>query len=150
MRTVLQRVSSASVVVDGVEIGAIGPGLLALVAIERGDDPSVVELAANKIATLRIFSDAAGKMNLDVEQANGSLLVVSQFTLAANLEKGRRPSFERAAPPAEAEILVETLVRHLRLRGLTVECGRFGADMKVSLVNDGPVTIVLELGTAPP
>jgi D-tyrosyl-tRNA(Tyr) deacylase len=119
--------------------------LLALVAIERGDGPPVVEQAASKIASLRVFSDAMGKMNLDVGQVGGSILVVSQFTLAANLEKGRRPSFERAAPPAEAEILVEALVRHLERRGLSVECGRFGADMKVSLVNDGPVTLVLDL-----
>ena len=144
MRVVLQRVSSASVTVDGEVVGKIGRGLLVLVGIERGDGPAAVRAAAEKLAGLRIFEDDAGKMNLDVAAVGGAFLVVSQFTLAGSLARGRRPSFDRAAPPAEAEPLVEALVADLRGRGFPVETGRFRAHMEVALVNDGPVTLVAD------
>ena len=144
MRLVIQRVSSASVKVEGETVGAIGRGLLVLVGIERGDGPAQVRAAAEKLAGLRIFEDEAGKMNLDTAAIGGAFLLVSQFTLAGSLERGRRPSFDRAAPPDEAAPLVEALVADLRQRGHRVETGRFRAHMEVALVNDGPVTIVLE------
>jgi D-tyrosyl-tRNA(Tyr) deacylase len=144
MRVVLQRVSSASVTVDGEVVGRIGRGLLVLVGIERGDGPAAVRAAAEKLAGLRIFEDDAGKMNLDLAAVGGAFLVVSQFTLAGSVAKGRRPSFDRAAPPAEAEPLVEALVADLRSRGFQVETGRFRAHMEVALVNDGPVTLVAD------
>lgn len=144
MRVVLQRVSSASVRVDGEVVGEIGRGFLVLVGIERGDDPENVRAAAEKLAGLRVFEDDAGKMNLDLTAVGGAFLVVSQFTLAGSVTKGRRPSFDRAAPPAEAEPLVDALVADLRARGLRVETGRFRAHMEVALVNDGPVTLIAE------
>jgi D-aminoacyl-tRNA deacylase len=144
MRVVLQRVSSASVTVDGEVVGRIGRGLLVLVGIERGDGPGEVKAAAEKLAGLRTFEDDAGKMNLDLAAVGGAFLVVSQFTLAGSLARGRRPSFDRAAPPAEAEPLVEALVEDLRSRGFRVETGRFRAHMEVALVNDGPVTLVAD------
>lgn len=145
MRLVLQRVSSASVRVDGEIVGAIGRGVVALVGIERGDDEAVAVRAAERLAGLRLFDDADGRMNLDCAAAGGAFLVVSQFTLAGVLDRGRRPSFDRAAPPKEAESLLATLVTALRVRDLTVETGRFRARMEVELVNDGPVTFVLDL-----
>jgi D-aminoacyl-tRNA deacylase len=147
MRVVLQRVSSASVTVDGEVVGRIGRGLLALVGIERGDGPAAVKAAAEKLAGLRIFEDEAGRMNLDLAAVGGAFLVVSQFTLAGSLARGRRPSFDRAAPPAEAEPLVEALVSDLRSRGFQVETGRFRAHMEVALVNDGPVTLVADFSS---
>ncbi len=147
VRLVIQRVSSASVRVEGEIVGAIGRGLLVLVGIERGDaenDPARVRAAAEKLAGLRIFEDAGGKMNLDTAAVGGAFLIVSQFTLAGSIERGRRPSFDRAAPPDEAAPLVEALVADLRSRGYTVETGRFRAHMEVSLVNDGPVTLIAE------
>jgi len=144
MRLVIQRVSSASVRVAGETVGEIGRGLLVLVGIERGDGPQAVRAAADKLAGLRVFEDAGGKMNLDIAVVGGAFLVVSQFTLAGSLERGRRPSFDRAAPPDEAAPLVELLVAELRLRGHRVETGRFRAMMEVALVNDGPVTLVAE------
>ncbi len=144
MRLVLQRVSSASVKVAGEVVGEIGRGLLVLVGIERGDGPPQVRAAAEKLAGLRVFEDEAGRMNLDLAAVGGAFLVVSQFTLAGSLARGRRPSFDRAAPPAEAEPLVDALVADLRTRGFRVETGRFRAMMEVALVNDGPVTLVAD------
>ena len=144
MRLVIQRVSAASVRVDGAIVGEIGRGLLVLAGVERGDGPAAVKAAAEKLAGLRIFEDAAGKMNLDTAAVGGAFLVVSQFTLAGSIERGRRPSFDRAAPPDEAAPLIEALVDDLRGRGFRVETGRFRAHMEVALVNDGPVTLVAD------
>jgi D-tyrosyl-tRNA(Tyr) deacylase len=144
MRLVIQRVSSAVVTVSGETVGAIGRGLLVLVGIERGDDPEAVRAAAGKLAGLRVFEDAAGKMNLDTAAVGGAFLIVSQFTLAGSVAGGRRPSFDRAAHPEEAEPLVAALVDDLRARGFPVETGRFRAQMEVALVNDGPVTLVAD------
>jgi D-tyrosyl-tRNA(Tyr) deacylase len=144
VRLVIQRVSAASVRVEGATVGEIGRGLLVLVGIERGDRPEAVRAAAGKLAGLRVFEDAAGKMNLDTAAAGGAFLVVSQFTLAGSVARGRRPSFDRAAPPDEAAPLVEALVDDLRQRGFRVETGRFRAHMEVALVNDGPVTLVAD------
>jgi D-tyrosyl-tRNA(Tyr) deacylase len=144
VRAVLQRVSSASVTVDGRVIGAITRGLLVLLGVERGDGPSDRDYIVSKIREVRIFADAAGKMNLSVADAGGAVLVVSQFTLSGDVRKGRRPSFDGAAPPAEAKLLYEDAVRALRDTGLRVETGEFQAMMDVALVNDGPVTILLD------
>ena len=146
MRVILQRVSRAEVRIEGERAASIGPGFLALVGIERSDGETQVDAAARKMAGLRVFEDEDGKMNLGPEEAGASFLVVSQFTLAASLAKGRRPSFDRAAPPDVAEPLVESLVERLRELGFRVETGRFGAHMEVELVNDGPVTLVLDVG----
>jgi D-tyrosyl-tRNA(Tyr) deacylase len=144
MRIVVQRVSSASVTVDGEVVGEIGRGLLALVGVERGDGVEAARAAAEKLAGLRVFEDSAGKMNLDTAAVGGAFLVVSQFTLAGSVARGRRPSFDHAAPPEEAEPLVAALVEDLRRRGFRVETGRFRAQMAVALVNDGPVTLVAD------
>ena len=144
MRLILQRVSEASVTVDGEIVGKIGPGLLVFVGIERGDGPEKVRAAADKLAGLRVFEDEAGKMNLDLQAVGGSVLIVSQFTLAGSIARGRRPSFDRAAPPDEAKPLIEALVEDLRGRGFHVQTGRFRALMKVALVNDGPVTLIAD------
>lgn len=144
MRLVIQRVSAASVRVEGETVGEIGRGLLVLAGIERGDRPEAVRAAADKLAGLRVFEDAAGRMNLDVAAAGGAFLIVSQFTLAGSVARGRRPSFDRAAPPEEAAPLLEALVADLRIRGFRVETGRFRAHMEVALVNDGPVTLVAD------
>lgn len=144
MRAVLQRVSRASVEAGSERAGGIGPGLLVLIAAEKGDAPAQADWIARKIAELRIFEDDAGKMNRSVVEAGGSVLLVSQFTLAADCRKGRRPSFARAALPDEAKPLLARVREGLERAGLTVEEGRFGEHMKVELVNDGPVTIVLE------
>jgi len=148
MRLLLQRVTRAAVRVCGETVGEIGRGVLVLVGVERGDGEAEAEAAAKKLATLRIFEDADGRMNLDAGAVSGEFLVVSQFTLAGSLAKGRRPSFDRAAPPEVAEPLVEALVEALRGHGHPVATGRFRARMEVELVNDGPVTFVLDL--APP
>ncbi|MEM7052096.1 MAG: D-aminoacyl-tRNA deacylase [Acidobacteriota bacterium] len=145
MRIVLQRVSSAAVRVDDEEVGAIGRGLLLLVAIEPDDDGARVAAAVEKLTRLRVFEDERGHMNLDAGQVGGAFLVVSQFTLAGSLAKGRRPSFDGAAPPAVAEPLVEELSAGLKERGFEVANGRFGATMEVALVNQGPVTFVLDI-----
>ncbi len=149
MRAVLQRVSSARVLVDGREVGCIGRGLVALVGVGKGDEESDTEYVVNKIRDLRIFEDAAGKMNLALADVGGAVLVVSQFTLYGDCRRGRRPSFAAAAPPEVARGHYDALVERLRATGLTVETGLFQAMMAVELVNDGPVTIVLDSrGTA--
>lgn len=144
MKALLQRVSEASVRVDGRVVGAIGPGLLILLGVEAGDGEAEAELLARKIAGLRIFADEAGKMNRSVREIGGKALVVSQFTLLADARKGNRPSFTAAAAPALAETLYETFCRRLEEQGVAVETGRFAARMAVGLVNDGPVTIWLD------
>ncbi|HEX2254362.1 MAG TPA: D-aminoacyl-tRNA deacylase [Thermoanaerobaculia bacterium] len=145
MRLILQRVSRAAVSVDGETVGAVGRGLLVLAGVERGDGAEQVAAAADKLAGLRCFADAAGKMNLAAAEAGAAFLLVSQFTLAADLSRGRRPSFVGAAPPEEAEPLLAALAAELRRCGFEVATGRFGAHMAVELVNDGPVTFVLDL-----
>jgi len=137
-------VSSASVVVNGQDVGAIGQGLLVLLGVERGDGPADRDYIVSKSCELRIFPDAAGRMNRSVADVAGSVLVVSQFTLSGDARKGRRPSFDDAAAPAEARLLYEDVVRAIRATGLTVATGVFQAMMQVSLVNDGPVTILLD------
>ena len=145
MRLILQRVSSAEVRVAGEPVGRIGRGLLVLVGVERGDGAEQADAAAAKLAHLRIFEDPEGRMNLGPSEAGTAFLIVSQFTLAGSLDRGRRPSFDGAAPPERAEPLVVRLVEALRAAGLHVETGRFGARMEVELVNDGPVTFLLEV-----
>ena len=144
MKVLLQRVSRAEVRVDGDVAGSIGAGLLVLLGIEHGDRAEWIDWYADKTAELRIFADAEGKMNRSVEDIGGGVLVVSQFTLAARTRKGRRPSYTDAAAPELAEPLYEHFAARLAARGLTVATGRFGAMMDVELVNDGPVTILLE------
>ena len=147
MRLVLQRVSEASVSVDGRPVSEIGPGLLILVGVAVADEGTTDEAAerlAEKVANLRIFSDAAGKMNHAITDSGGAALVVSQFTLYADAKKGRRPSWTDAARPEVAEPAVEAFARALETRGVRVGRGIFGADMQVALVNDGPVTILLD------
>ena len=146
MRAVVQRVSRASVTVEGCVVAEIGPGLLVFVGVANKDGPSDVQYIANKIRDMRIFADEAGKMNRSVVEAGGGVLLVSQFTLVGDARKGRRPSFDGAAPPAVAQALYEDVARDLRAAGLTVETGVFQAHMNVELVNDGPVTILLDSG----
>ena len=144
MKSVIQRVSEASVSVDGREISRIGRGLLALLGVEKEDTAEHAAALAKKISEMRIFEDDAGKMNLSVLDAGGEVLAVSQFTLCADTRKGRRPGFDPAAPPALAEELCRKFTEALRARGVTVREGVFGAHMRVALVNDGPVTFVVE------
>lgn len=144
MRIVLQRVGAASVSVEGEEIASIGRGLLILVGVAEGDDEGEARRMAAKCAEMRIFADEAGRFNLSLLDVKGEALVVSQFTLLADVRKGRRPSFAGAAPPQLAQPLVEEFARVLRGYGITVRSGRFGAMMQVRLVNDGPVTLVLD------
>ncbi|MDE2825487.1 MAG: D-aminoacyl-tRNA deacylase [Gemmatimonadota bacterium] len=144
MRVVLQRVSSASVKIDGAVTGEIGPGLVLLLGIAKDDAPEDVEYVVNKCADLRIFGDDQGKMNRSLHDVGGEVLAISQFTLFGDTRKGRRPSFESAAPPEHAEPLYELAVERLRERGIRVATGCFGAYMEVSLVNDGPVTLTVE------
>jgi D-tyrosyl-tRNA(Tyr) deacylase len=144
MRAVVQRVSESSVSVEGRIVGAIGKGLLVLLGVARGDDPSAAEYLAEKIANLRIFEDDNGKMNRSLLEIRGEMLVVSQFTLLGDCRKGRRPSFIQAAPPEMADRLYLQLVEAVRKKGLRVETGKFQAMMAVKLINDGPVTLVLE------
>lgn len=144
MRVVLQRVAEAKVVIDGAVAGAIGRGFLLLVGFRPGDTAREVSWLAEKVAGLRLFSDADGKMNLDLAAVQGSVLVVSQFTLYGDATKGRRPSFIDAARPEEAIPLYQQFVSALRATGVPVATGEFGADMQVTLVNDGPVTLILE------
>ena len=144
MRVLLQRVSEASVTVDGDVIGEIGAGLLILVCAMQGDTEAEADRLAAKIGKLRIFKDDAGKMNLSVKDSGNAALVVSQFTLSADTSRGNRPGFSQAAPPAEGERLYEYFADRLRQEGLEVATGQFGADMKVRLLNDGPVTIWMD------
>ena len=144
MKAVLQRTASASVAVGGELVGSIGQGILVLLGIEQGDGPGDVEWMVRKIAEIRMFEDDGGKMNRSVEEIGGAVLVVSQFTLCADCRKGRRPSFVKAAEPGLAEKLYEDCADGLRRRGLPVETGKFAAMMNVSLVNAGPVTLLLE------
>ena len=144
MKAVIQRVTSASVTVEGVITAEIDRGILVLLGVEKGDDESKADWLAEKIVNLRIFSDDEGKMNLSVRDVGGALLVVSQFTLAGNCDKGRRPSFDTAAPPAEGKRLYDYFVEALKRLGISVQTGIFQADMQVSLVNDGPVTFLLK------
>ncbi|TNC52056.1 D-tyrosyl-tRNA(Tyr) deacylase [Rubellimicrobium rubrum] len=145
MRALVQRVSEAAVRVDGETLGEIGPGLLILVCAMQGDDESKPRLLAEKLSKLRIFKDEAGKMNRALKDTGGSALVVSQFTLAADTSRGNRPGFSTAAPPGEGERLYEMFAAEIDALGIVTARGRFGADMKVSLVNDGPVTIWVEV-----
>ncbi|RUR35610.1 D-aminoacyl-tRNA deacylase [Vreelandella populi] len=144
MKVLIQRVRKASVTVEGQTIGAIDQGLLALVGVEKGDSDAAVEKMLHKLLHYRIFSDAEGKMNLNLQQIDGGLLLVSQFTLAAETHKGLRPGFSSAAPPAEGERLFNGLVTRAQSAWPKVAIGQFGADMQVALVNDGPVTFLLE------
>jgi D-tyrosyl-tRNA(Tyr) deacylase len=144
MRVVLQRVSGASVAIDGRVVGSIDRGFCLLVGFTHGDTPVQVDWMAEKIAGLRLFSDAEGKMNLGLQEVGGAVLVVSQFTLYGDVVKGRRPSFVDAARPDVAIPLYQHFVTSLRNRGLEVATGEFGADMKVQIQNDGPVTLILD------
>lgn len=145
MIALIQRALNASVTVDGETIGEIGPGLLILLGVEKGDDEQKAQRLCERVLGYRIFSDDNGKMNLNVQQAGGSVLVVSQFTLAADTQKGMRPSFSGGAEPAEAQRLYEDFVACCRNKGVVTETGRFAADMQVALVNDGPVTFWLQV-----
>ncbi len=146
MISVLQRVSEARVEIAGEIVGSVGQGLLVLLCAEPGDTEAVGEKLLAKILKLRIFGDAAGKMNLSVQDIAGGLLIVSQFTLAADTKSGNRPGFTAAAPPVLGEFLYDAFVRSARVAHPVVQTGRFGADMKVALVNDGPVTFWLRAG----
>jgi D-aminoacyl-tRNA deacylase len=144
VRGVVQRVARASVTVDGVEVSSIGPGLLVLVGVATDDEQGDVTWLADKVRQLRIFPDNAGVMNRSVEESNGAVLAVSQFTLHGDARRGRRPSYIAAAPPDRAEHLYRAFVDELRARDLDVKEGVFQANMQVELVNDGPVTILLD------
>jgi D-tyrosyl-tRNA(Tyr) deacylase len=144
MKAVIQRVSRARVEVSGQEVASIGPGLLVLLGVERGDGKEQVEYFADKLPRLRVFEDDEGRMNRALQEVGGEILLVSQFTLAARLEKGRRPSFTDAAPPDEARRLYESLAERLGEEGVAVRTGRFQEFMQVELVNNGPVTFLLE------
>jgi D-tyrosyl-tRNA(Tyr) deacylase len=145
VRALVQRVTSASVTSEGTEIGRIGAGLVVLVGVTHDDDAATARRLADKVAGLRVFADEAGDMNLSCLDVDGGLLVVSQFTLYGDTRKGRRPSFVQAAPPEVAETLVDEVVARLRETGLAVETGRFRTHMQVALVNDGPVTVLVEV-----
>jgi len=146
MRAVLQRVSHAEVTVEGKQVAAIGRGYVVLLGVTHGDGESDARYIADKIASLRLFEDEAGKINLGITDIGGEVLVVSQFTLYADCRKGRRPSFTDAAPPEVADRLYQRVAEMLREAGLPVQTGVFGAHMQVALVNDGPVTILLDSG----
>lgn len=145
MRVLIQRVTQASVTIEGVIHGAIDRGLLLFIGIEREDDENSVIKMVEKVLAYRLFADDAGKMNLSVKDIKGGVLAISQFTLAADTRKGLRPSFSVAAAPAVAKSLYEDFVSALRQRHTPIEAGVFGADMQVQLVNDGPVTFLLEM-----
>ena len=145
MKGLIQRVSSARVEVAGEVVGVIEQGLLVLVGVEPQDDPGRADKLLHKLLNYRVFSDATGKMNLSLQDIGGGLLLVSQFTLAADTRSGLRPGFSTAAPPALAEELFDYLLNRAQAQHPQVACGRFGADMQVHLVNDGPVTFLLEV-----
>jgi D-tyrosyl-tRNA(Tyr) deacylase len=144
MKAVIQRVRKASVETDGRVVGQIGRGLLVLLGVAQDDDETDVEFFVEKLPTIRIFSDECGKMNQSLEDIGGAGLIISQFTLLADTERGRRPSFEQAAPPEQAKTLYQLLINQLQVRGLQIKSGIFGASMVVSLENEGPVTLVLD------
>lgn len=144
MRVVIQRVQRASVRVDGEVLGEIGHGALVLVGIADGDDARTIDRMADKLIGLRYFEDPAGRTNLAIGEVGGAILVISQFTLLADVRRGRRPGFTHAAAPGMARQLVERFARQIRAAGLSVAAGRFGATMQVELVNDGPFTLVLD------
>lgn len=144
MLALIQRVSQASVSIEGRVNGQIGPGIMLLLGVQKGDDKAAADKLLKKVLAYRIFNDADDKMNLSLTDTQGGLLLVSQFTLAADTRKGLRPGFSTAAPPALGEALYDYFVEQARLRHQQVETGRFGADMQVALVNDGPVTFMLE------
>lgn len=144
MKIVVQRVKESHVKVEDRIVGKIGMGLLLLVGIEKGDNKNILDFMADKIVNLRIFPDENRKMNLSILDVKGEILSVSQFTLAGSLEKGRRPSFDNAEEPKRAEALFNTFVDILKSKGVKVETGKFGAMMEVFLINDGPVTFILE------
>jgi D-tyrosyl-tRNA(Tyr) deacylase len=148
MRVVLQRVREAAVAIGGVERGRIGVGFVLLVGFTHGDTGTEADWMADKVVGLRLFADADGKMNRDLAEVDGALLVISQFTLLGDASKGRRPSFIDAARPEVAIPLYERFIAALRARGVTVATGEFGAEMQVALVNDGPVTLILERNAA--
>lgn len=143
MQAVVQRVIQSSVLVGGKEVGAIGKGLVVLLGVARNDTEKTADWLADKIAHLRIFEDDEGKMNRSLMDVAGSLLVVSQFTLLGDCRKGRRPSFIDAAPPDKARSLYHRFAEYVRLMGIDTATGKFGADMQVALVNDGPVTLII-------
>jgi D-tyrosyl-tRNA(Tyr) deacylase len=145
MKALLQRVSQAAVKVDGNIVGEIQAGLLLFLGVEKTDTDDVCKRLLDKVLAYRIFSDENGKMNLNLKQAGGELLVVSQFTLVADTKKGLRPSFSQAGLPATSQHLYQRFIYFAQEQGVTVKTGQFGADMKVSLVNDGPVTFLLEI-----
>ncbi|MDD2767434.1 MAG: D-aminoacyl-tRNA deacylase [Methylococcus sp.] len=149
MIALIQRVTEAAVHINGTTVGAIGQGLLALVAVERGDGEPQVSRMAERLLGYRIFADAEGRMNLSLTETGGGLLLVSQFTLAADTAKGMRPSFTPAADPETGRRLFDSLAETVRSRHTPISTGRFGADMQVSLVNDGPVTFLLRCPPAP-
>ena len=144
MKALIQRVQRASVTVGEREVGSIDQGLLALVGVEKGDDEAAAERLLHKLLHYRIFADEAGKMNLNLQQIEGGLLLVSQFTLAADTRKGLRPGFSSAAPPTEGERLFHYLLERAQLAWPKVQSGEFAANMQVELINDGPVTFMLE------
>ena len=144
MKIVIQRVSHAAVTVDGETVSSMAGGFLLLVAVEREDTREDLLWGAGKVAGLRVFEDDAGKMNRDLAQVGGEILAVSQFTLVGSVRRGRRPSFEGAARPEQAEPMFNEFVEELRARGVHVQTGTFGAHMKVDLCNDGPVTLLLD------
>lgn len=144
MKTVIQRVKSASVTIDGNLYSSIKQGILVLYGVEKGDIEDFSKYLAEKILKLRIFEDENGKMNLSLKDIQGELLIVSQFTLAGDTRKGTRPSFDSAMPPKDAKVMYEKFVRMMTESGLTVKTGVFGAMMDVELINDGPVTFILE------
>ncbi len=144
MKLVIQRVSRAAVRVKGRTVGEIELGFLVLVGLERGDTEEIVQRAATRVASLRVFEDTRGKMNLGLDEVGGAVLAVSQFTLAASIKKGRRPGFDRAMPGDQAEPFFDAFVECLRAEGVPVETGVFGAMMDVELVNSGPVTLLWE------
>ena len=145
MKALIQRVSQASVTVGGEQVGAIGRGVLVLLGLDKGDDRGVADKMLDKLLAYRVFGDDQGKMNCSVADVSGGILLVSQFTLSADTRKGLRPSFSSALPPAEAQALYDYTLSELSAKHDTVAAGIFGADMQVSLVNDGPVTFLLEL-----
>ncbi|MFT5691275.1 MAG: D-tyrosyl-tRNA(Tyr) deacylase [Oceanicoccus sp.] len=145
LKALIQRVTTASVAIDGNIAGEIDHGLLVLLGVERGDDQDKVVRMVRRLTAYRVFSDTAGKMNLSVEDVAGSLLVVSQFTIVADTSKGLRPGFSASAKPEQAKMLYEQFIEEVKKKNIRVESGQFAADMQVALVNDGPVTFMLEI-----